>query len=233
VIERAFAVGLRAIISIGYDLNASREAVQIADKHEGIYAAVGIHPHNADVTEVKAIESLRELAQNAKVVAIGEIGLDYYRDLSNRACQKDVFKKQMILAKELELPVIIHDREAHADVLQVLRQVRDVRGIMHCFSGSMEMAKEAIKLGYLVSLAGPVTFPEARRLHQLVRRLPENSIVLETDSPWLAPQSKRGERNEPAFMLETAHKVAELKEISLDDLIKATSQNARYLLGIP
>jgi len=233
VIERAFAAGLTGIVSIGYDLNASREAVLIADGHERIYAAVGIHPHNAKAMRTDVLSSLRELAQDSKVVAIGEIGLDYYRNLSPRARQKEAFEQQIRLAKELELPVVIHDREAHANVLQVLRNFgKNVTGVLHCFSGSVEMAREAIKLGYLISIAGPVTFPNARNLYQLVQNVPVESIVLETDCPWLAPQSHRGKRNEPSFIIETARKVAELKSLPFDEFVEATTQNARELFGI-
>jgi TatD DNase family protein len=233
VINRAFAAGVSAIVSVGYDLDASLEAAQIAKDHPHIFAVVGIHPHNAKTIRADVLGSLRELAGNGKVVAIGEIGLDYYRNLSPRTVQKEAFEQQMLLAKELGLPVVIHDREAHADVLQVLRKFGgDVAGVLHCFSGSLDMAREAIKMGYSISIAGPVTFPNARNLHQLVQDLPVESIVLETDCPWLAPQSHRGKRNEPAFILETARKVAELRGISLDDLIEITSQNAKRLFGI-
>jgi len=233
VINRAFADGVSAIVSVGYDLDASLHAAQIAKDHPHIFAVVGIHPHNAKTIRPEVLASLRELAGNEKVVAIGEIGLDYYRSLSPRPVQKGAFEQQMLLAKELGLPVVIHDREAHADVLQVLRKFSsDVVGVLHCFSGGLDMAREAISMGYSISIAGPVTFPNARNLHQLVQNLPMESIVLETDCPWLAPQSHRGKRNEPAFVLETAKKVAELREISLGDLTEITSQNAKRLLGI-
>lgn len=233
VIERAFAAGLSAIVSVGYDLDASLEAAQIAKDHPHIFAVVGIHPHNAKTIRADVLGSLRELAGNARVVAIGEIGLDYYRNLSPRTVQKDAFEQQMLLAKELGLPVVVHDREAHADVLQVLRNFGgDVTGVLHCFSGGLDMAREVIKMGYSISIAGPVTFPNARNLHQLVQNLPPESIVLETDCPWLAPQSHRGKRNEPAFILETARRVANLRGISLDDLIEITSQNAKRLFRI-
>ena len=233
VIERAFSGGLAAIINIGYDLNASHEAVQIANNHKNVYAVVGIHPHNAKTIRTDVLASLRELARAPKVVAIGEIGLDYYRDLSPRQQQTEAFEEQLQLAKELQLPVVIHDREAHADVLQMMRKFgKEISGVLHCFSGSIEMAEEAIKLGYMISIAGPVTFPNARRLHQVVEHLPTESIVLETDCPWLTPQSKRGKRNEPAFVVETAHKVADLKGIEVTELAEITSRNARQLLRI-
>jgi TatD DNase family protein len=205
----------------------------MAKNHEGIYAVVGVHPHNAKAMNASTVDSLRELAQDPKVIAIGEIGLDYYRDLSPRAGQKEAFEQQIRLANELQLPIVVHDREAHADVLEVLRRFdKNAKGILHCFSGDLSMAKVVIEMGYLISIAGPVTYPNARRLHDLVQHLPDESIVLETDCPFLPPQSRRGERNEPLFVLETAHKVAELKGIPLDELVELTSRNARGLFRI-
>jgi TatD DNase family protein len=233
VIERAFAAGLNAIVNVGYDLSASHEATKIADDHEGIYAVVGIHPHNAKTMTTSTLNSLRELAQNPKVVAIGEIGLDYYRDLSPRARQKEAFEEQILFARELELPIVVHDREAHHDVLEVLRRFgKDAKGILHCFSGDLEMAEEISEMGYLISIAGPVTYPNARKLHELVQHLQDESIILETDCPFLPPQSRRGKRNEPLFILETAHKVADLKGMRLDELVELTSRNARRIFRI-
>ncbi len=233
VIERAFAGGLKAIVSVGYDIDASREAAKMANDHDGIYAVIGIHPHNAKTMNASLLDLLREFAQDPKVVAIGEIGLDYYRDLSPRQRQKEAFEQQIRLAEELQLPIVVHDREAHYDVMEVLRKFgKDVRGILHCYSGDSNMAKEVIEMGYLVSIAGPVTFPNARKLHQIVQHLPEESFVLETDCPFLSPQSRRGERNEPLYVLETAHKVAELKGMKLDELAELTSRNARQVFEI-
>jgi len=222
-----------AIVSVGYDLGASREAARMAKDHEGIYAIVGVHPHNAKAMSASTVDSLRELAHDPKVVAIGEIGLDYYRNLSPRARQKEAFEQQIRLANELQLPIVVHDREAHADVLEVLRRFdKNAKGILHCFSGDLSMAEEVIEMGYLISIAGPVTYPNARRLHELVQNLPDESIILETDCPFLPPQSRRGERNEPLFVLETAHKVAELKGMRLDELVELTSRNARSIFRI-
>lgn len=233
VVRRAFAAGLKAIVGIGYDLKASHEAVQIANNHESTYAAVGIHPHNAKTMSTSVLDSIRKLAQDPKVVAIGEIGLDYYRDLSPRTRQKEAFEQQILLAMELELPIVVHDREAHNDVLEVIRRFgKDVKGVLHCFAGDMNMAQEVIDLGYLISIAGPVTFPNARTLQQLVQQLPEESLILETDCPFLSPQSKRGERNEPLYIVETAHKVAELKGMEFSDLVDLTSQNARRMFEL-
>jgi len=218
---------------VGYDLEASREAARIAKNHEGVYAIVGVHPHNAKAMNASTVDSLRELAHDPRVVAIGEIGLDYYRNLSPRARQKEAFEQQIRLANELQLPIVVHDREAHADVLEVLRRFdKNAKGILHCFSGDLSMAEEVIEMGYVISIAGPVTYPNARRLHELVQHLPDESIVLETDCPFLPPQSKRGERNEPLFVLETAHKVAELKGMQLDELVELTSRNARSIFQI-
>ncbi len=234
VIKRAIESGVRRIVNIGYDLRASREAAQIAHNKEEVYAAVGIHPHNAKTLDNKALEELRELAQDSKVLAIGEIGLDYYRNLSPKTTQKEAFEQQIRLAKDLGLPVVIHDREAHSDLLKILRKYgKDVTGVMHCYSGSLEMAEEMISLGYSISIAGPVTYPNARKLHELVERIPERSIVLETDCPWLSPQSRRGKRNEPSYILETAGRVAELKHMSLGELAKVTSRNATSLFRLP
>jgi len=233
VIRRAFDAGVQEIVNIGYDLKASREAVQIAHDNENVYAVVGVHPHNAKTLGEHALAELRETAQDKKVVAIGEIGLDYYRNLSPRTVQTEAFEQQISLAKDLGLPVVIHDREAHADILEVLRRFgKQVTGVMHCFSGSIEMAEEMIGLGYSISIAGPVTFPNAWKLHQLVGKLPEESIVLETDCPWLSPQSRRGKRNEPAYIVETARRIAELRGMSLEDLVKATSRNAERLFRL-
>lgn len=163
-------------------------------------------------------------------MSIGEIGLDYYRDLSPREVQKKAFEAQLFLAKELELPVVIHDREAHRDVLKIISRFKGkIRGIMHCFSGSKEMAEQCIKSGFLVSFAGNVTYPNAHKLHEIAKWIDLRKILLETDSPWLAPQDMRGKRNEPSFLPFIAQKIASLKEICLDDLAGATTKNAEAI----
>jgi TatD DNase family protein len=167
------------------------------------------------------------MAGDPKVVAIGEIGLDYYRNLSSMQAQHAAFKAQLLLAEEMQLPVVIHDREAHADVLKILSERKpQVHGVMHCFSGSQEMAAQCIELGLYVSLAGNVTFPNTRRLHALAAWIDLDSMLIETDCPWLAPQPVRGQRNEPAFLTHTAETVAHLKAISVEDLAVATTKNA-------
>lgn len=233
VISRARKVGVENIVDIGFDADGSREAIELAEKHEGVYATVGIHPHNASQLNQNLLDKLRKLSENPKVVAIGEIGLDYYRNLSPREAQKKAFKAQLTLAEELGLPVVIHDREAHTDTLQILSKFKGkTKGVMHCFSGSREMAEQCVKLGFYISFAGPVTFPNSRKLHEVAEWTDLNKILLETDSPWLAPQNKRGRRNEPAFLPFIAKKIAELKGISADDLAAATTKNAKDIFQL-
>jgi len=228
VISRARGVGVEHMVNIGFDVDGSREAIELATKHRGVYATVGIHPHEASRLNQNALNILRKLSENPKVVAIGEIGLDYYRNLSPRETQIRAFKTQLILAEELGLPVVIHDRDAHADILEILSEFKGrTKCIMHCFSGSREMAEQCLKSGIYISFAGPVTFLDARKLHEIAKWTDLNKVLLETDSPWLAPQEVRGKRNEPAFLPFIAKKIAELKGISMDELAEVTTKNAR------
>ncbi len=228
VISRARGVGVEHIVNIGFDVDGSREAIELATKHRGIYATVGIHPHNASQLNQNVLNILRKLSENPKVVAIGEIGLDYYRNLSPRETQRKAFKAQLMLAEELGLPVVIHDRDAHADILEILSKFKvKTKTIMHCFSGSKEMAEQCLRSGFYISFAGPVTFPNSRRLHEIAKWTDLNKILLETDSPWLAPQEVRGNRNEPTFLPFIARKIADLKGISLGELAESTTENAR------
>lgn len=233
VIDRAGKVGVEYIVNIGFDLDGSREAIELAEKHSGLFATIGFHPHNASQFSEGTLDQIRRLAKNPKVVAIGEIGLDYYRDLSPRRVQNEAFQAQLSLAEELGLPVVIHDRDAHADTLKMLARFDGVvTGVMHCFSGSNEMADQCLKLGFYISFAGPVTFPNSRKLHEVVRFVDLDRVLLETDSPWLSPQSKRGRRNEPAFLPFIAEKVAELKGVSVDYLAEVTTGNAKEIFHL-
>jgi TatD DNase family protein len=233
VIGRAKEVGVKCIVNIGFDAAGSRKAIELAERYEGLYATVGIHPHNASQFNDAVSDELRRLARHAKVVAIGEIGLDYYRNLSPRRAQKRAFEAQLKLAEELKLPIVVHDREAHREVLEVLSRFEGkVEGVMHCFSGSREMAEQCIRAGFYISFAGPVTFSTARRLQMIARGIDLSKILIETDSPWLAPQEKRGKRNEPAFLRFIAKKIAELKGISVDELAEATTRNAKDLFQL-
>jgi len=234
VLGRAREVDVRHIVDIGFDVDGSREAVELAEKHKGLYATVGIHPHNARQFDESVLDILKKLSENQKVVAIGEIGLDYYRNLSPRQAQKKAFEAQLFLAEELELPVVIHDRDAHTDTLKTLLRFKGkISGVMHCFSGSREMAEQCIKSDFYISFAGPVTFPNSHKLHEIAKWIDLSKILLETDSPWLAPQRVRGKRNEPAFLPFIAEKIAELKGISVDELAEAATENAKEIFHLP
>ncbi len=230
VIDRAGKVNVKHIVNIGFDLDGSRKAIELAEKHRGLYATVGIHPHNASQLNEAVLDRLARFSEDSKVVAIGEIGLDYYRNLSPRDAQKKAFEAQLFLAEKLGLPVAIHDREAHADILKMLSKFKGkTKGVMHCFSGSKEMAEQCVKFGFYISFAGPVTFPNSRKLQQIVKEIDLDKILLETDSPWLAPQNVRGKRNEPAYLPFIAEKIADLKGISIDVLAEATTRNAKEI----
>lgn len=234
VLERARAAGVALILNVGFDLESSAAAVGLAGKYREIYAAVGIHPHEAAGAGPDYLAELERLAAHHKAVAIGEIGLDYYRDLSPRRVQKKVFLEQLELAKKLGKPVIIHDRDAHGDVMDILRRAAPglAGGVMHCYSGSWEMARESISLGFYISLAGPVTYPNAVRLKDLAARLPEEYLLVETDAPYLAPQAFRGKRNEPAFVVHTVGEIARLRKKDPEYIAKITAENGRRLFRI-
>lgn len=234
VLERARDTGVHTIITVGYDLKSSLAAVHLAAKMPGVYAAVGIHPHDASAASPEALQELRRAAANKKVVAVGEMGLDYYYDRSPRETQRQVFREQIRLARELGKPVIVHDRDAHNEVLAILREERadDVGGVMHCFSGDTSFAAKCLELGFYISLAGPVTFKNAGDLHRVARFLPKDKLLLETDAPYLTPVPHRGQRNEPAYVRYVAERVAELRVETLQDLAEQTSRNAALLFSL-
>lgn len=234
VLERARAAGISKMVNIGYDLSSGQEGVAMAEREEGLFAVVGIHPHDAVTCTSRALKEMENMAKNPKVVALGEMGLDYYRDLSPRDVQKEAFREQLRLAKRLNKPVVIHDRDAHQDVMEILKEekVIEIGGVMHCYSGSWEMAREAMKMDLYISIAGPVTFNNARRLQDIGKLVPLNRLLIETDCPYLAPEPYRGKRNEPAYVVKVAEKIAELKGITLESLAAATTDNAGKLFGI-
>lgn len=233
VLERAKENLLTRIVNIGFDITGSLKGIELSEKYQGLYATVGIHPHNANALDENSMDKLRELATNPKVVAIGEIGLDYYRNLSPKAIQKRAFETQLSLAQELNLPIVIHDREAHDEILQVLLRFEGkIKGILHCFSGSKEMAQRCIDLGFLISFAGTVTYPKAQELRKIAKWIDLKNMLLETDCPWLAPQEMRGKRNEPSFLPIIAREIANLKNISVEELAEATTRNAEDLLKL-
>lgn len=233
VLERAEEKRVTRIVNIGFDIAGSLKGIQLAENHKGLYATVGIHPHNANTLNEKTIDKLRELATNPKVVAIGEIGLDYYRNLSPKEKQKQAFETQLALARDLNLPVVIHDREAHNDILQALSRYKGkINGVMHCFSGSKEMAQQCINLGFLISFNGTITYRKNHELREIAEYIELKHMLLETDCPWLAPQKVRGKRNEPSFLPMIAQEIANLKGISVDDLAETTTRNAEETLKL-
>ena len=235
VIVRAAESGITHIVNPGVDLPSSRSAVKLAQQHECIHAGVGFHPHEAKALDADALEELRRLAASPKVVAIGEIGLDYYRDLSPRDVQRRAFETQLELAAELGLPVIIHDRDAHQDVLAILRDWRkslDSRaGVMHSFSGDARLAELVLALGFSIGVSGPVTYSNAGRLRETVRAVPWERLLIETDAPYLTPHPYRGQRNEPAYVRWVAHAIADIRGQALEAVAARTSANARALFG--
>ena len=234
VIQRAREAGVEYIVTIGTTVESSRDAVLLAEKYDFIYAAIGIHPHEVKDILHPAYGMIRHLAKHKKVVAYGEIGLDYHYENSPRSDQKRKFRDMLREARELDLPVIIHDREAHDDTIRILSEEwsPDLGGVMHCFSGDAAMAKKVIEMGFSISIAGPVTFPKAESLREVVRQIPIEHMLIETDSPYLAPQPVRGRRNEPSFVCHTAEEVARLKGLSVDDVARITTFNAMQLFGI-
>ena len=225
--------GVGLIVDPGCDLPSSRRAIALAERFPHIYAAVGYHPENCAPYTDADLDVLRELAKHPKVVAIGEIGLDYYwEENPPREFQQTVFRRQLALAQELDLPVIVHDREAHADSLAIVREFPAVRGVFHCFSGSVEMARELWKLGWYVGFDGPVTYKNARKTVEVALEAPPDRILLETDSPYMAPVPVRGTRNDSRNVRYIAEKLAQLRGMETDALIALTAGNGKRLFNI-
>jgi TatD DNase family protein len=234
VLARARAAGVARMVTIGTDVETSRSAIAIASREPDVWAAVGVHPHEAASSDDAALEEIERLASMPRVVAVGEIGLDFFRNLSPREEQERVFPALVAVARRVGKPALIHCRDAHEATLTLLESacVRDVGGIMHCFSGDREIARRCLDLGLLISLAGPVTYPNARALPDVARFVPADRLVVETDCPFLPPQPYRGKRNEPAYVAITAARVAELRGEPLDRLAAQMSDNARALFRI-
>ena len=233
VLARAAAAGLTAIITVGTTIPDCEKAVALARLHPQVYAAVGIHPHEVKGIDAGTYDALRVFAQQEKVVAIGEVGLDFFHDLSPRQVQLRRFTEQLDLALELDLPVIVHDREAHAETLRILQQRKGgLRGVLHCFSGDEAMARECLDLGFYLSIAGPVTYRKSEQLRAVARAIPAERILIETDAPYLSPQPWRGKRNEPAYVVETARCLAEIRGMAAGELERLTEENARQLFDL-
>lgn len=225
--------GVGLVVNPGCDLATSRTAVALAEKYPHVYAAVGIHPEECGTVTEADLEELRTLAQQEKVVAIGEIGLDYYwEDNPARELQQEIFRRQMELARELKLPVIIHDREAHGDSMAVILDYPDVRGVLHCFSGSPEMAAELLKRGWYLGFDGPITYKNARRAPEVAAITPLDRIVIETDSPYLTPVPYRGKRNDSRYLPYVVEKLAEWKGVTTEEMTRITWENGLRLYGL-
>jgi len=237
ILERARQNHIRMIISIGIDEKSSRQAIALAGKYPMIKATVGIHPHDVTSIQPDSLDILAGLVETNrdKIVGYGEIGLDYVKNYAPPDLQRHCFRAQLILAKKLGLPVIIHDREAHADTLNILREEAPFKhgGVMHCFSGDLAFARQVLELGFHLSIPGVVTFKNAADLQETARFAPLTSLLLETDGPFLSPVPRRGKRNEPAFLLYTAQMIAELRGISINEVARQTSANAINLFRLP
>lgn len=234
IIARASLAGVKKIITVGIDLQSSREAVAIANNHPDIFATVGIHPHHADECTDKVLAEISRLAADTKVVAYGEIGIDTVKNYAPLPDQLHAFESQVRLASSLGLPVIIHNREAHEDIYRILSENGPLPagGVIHCFTGDARAAEQFLELGYYISIPGVVTFNRTDELQEAVRRIPLHAMLVETDGPFLAPVPKRGKRNEPAYMLYTAQKIAELKGVSLAEVARITTENTVRLFNI-
>lgn len=234
-IERARRNGVSYICNIGYDRKSIETTLDLARRYDFIYAAIGWHPQEAIHMKEGDLDWIENLARTEKkVVAIGEIGLDYYWDTSPKELQQEVFRQQIQMAKRLNLPIIIHDRDAHQDLLTIMREEKaeEVGGIMHCFSGSPEMAKECIDLNFYISLAGPVTFKNAHKPKEVAKMVPLDRLLIETDCPYLTPHPYRGKRNESGYVRLVAEEVAILKDISFEKLAEITTKNAKIIFDI-
>ena len=226
VLKRAHEAGVSTILIIGFDLETSLGAVELAQKHEHLYATVGMHPHDAKNLTPDVLKSFRELLDHPKVIALGEIGLDYYRNLSPHNVQKEAFEKQLDLAEEMEMPIIIHNRDAYMDILPILEARKGkVRGVLHCFTGDIELMHRSIKIGLHIGIGGIVTFPNAKDMQTVATEVPAERLLIETDCPWLAPQFRRGKRNEPAYVPAVAEKIAELRDTSVEAIGEITTKN--------
>lgn len=223
--------GICGVINCGADIESSVFSVELANKYDYIYAACGIHPEEADTVPENHIEILKNLTTNEKCVAIGEIGLDYYWRQDTKEKQKELFENQILLSKELDLPIIVHDREAHGDTLEILKKHKP-KGVLHCFSGSPETAEEILKLGMYIGLGGALTFKNARKAVEVAQMLPLDRLLLETDCPYMAPVPFRGKRNYSGYIPYIAEKIAEIKGIDTQTVLDITSENAKKLFDL-
>jgi TatD DNase family protein len=233
IIQGLKARGVQYVMNAGASLNSSKRGLELAKQHDFIYASVGVHPHDAETMTEATIDELAQLSTHEKVKAIGEIGLDYYYDHSPRNIQQQWFERQIQLAIDLKMPIILHDRDAHGDMLDMLRKYKGhVTGVMHCYSGSVEMAKEILDLGYMIAFGGVITFKNGQRAQKAANIVPMDKLLIETDAPYLTPEPHRGKRNDPGYVLHVAEKLAESKGQSFEALATQTCGNAKQLFDI-
>lgn len=234
MLERAYANDVKYVVNIGANMDESRVSIELADKYESIYATVGVHPHDVEEINDKALDRLAAWCNHDKVVAVGEIGLDYFRSQTSKEMQAYAFAAQLDVARQMHMPVSIHDRDAHGDVMRMLKnEGKGLNGILHCFSGSWEMAKELIKMDYYIAIGGAVTFKNAAKLPEIAANIPLEYLLLETDCPYLAPHPHRGTRNEPANIRPIAEFIAGIRGITLEELAAATTANAARIMRMP
>lgn len=231
IIEEIYNSGVTKLITAGYSLETTKKAIEIAHNYEFIYATAGISPNDIDDLKEEHFEEIRSMAKDEKVVAIGEIGLDYYWNKENKEAQKDAFIKQIKIANEMNLPIVIHTREAVQDTLEILKQNK-TRGVFHCCPLNIELIKEGLKLGFYISFAGPVTFKNSKNANQVIEFVPLDKMLIETDSPYLSPEPLRGTRNDSRNVKYIAQKIAEVKGISIDEVARITYENAKKVFNI-
>lgn len=234
VIDRALEAKVEKMVVIGFDRKTIERTMQLIEQYDFIYGVIGWHPVDAIDCTQEDLEWIEQLASHPKIVGIGETGLDYYWDKSPKDVQQALFRKQIQLAQKINLPIIIHNRDATGDVVQILREenAASVGGVMHCFSGSVETARECIAMNFMISLGGPVTFKNARLPKEVAIEIPLEHLMIETDAPYLAPHPYRGKRNEPAFVPLVAEEIARLKELTIEEIAQATTTNAKNFFGI-
>jgi len=234
VLQNAQDNGVETIITVGCDLASSQASVELSQRYSNVFATVGVHPHDAAHLTTEVIDRFKLLAKEPKVVAIGEIGLDYYRNRCPHDQQQSAFRQQIQLAHQCQLPIVVHDRDAHDDVMRILEEenAQQVGGVLHCFSGDLAMAKRCIEMGFYLSFTGTITYPKNEEIREIIHQIPTEHILVETDCPYLSPQNWRGKRNEPAYVVKTAEKIAEIKGLSLTDIARTTSLNAHALFGV-
>ena len=233
-IARAVASGVTPIITVGIDLESSKKAIQLADQYDSVYATVGIHPHNVQQLDEMSYAELEKICRDPKVVAYGEIGLDYVKQYAPKDIQMEHYGRQVDLARDMQLPLVIHDREAHDDILHILNEKGpfSAGGVMHCFSGDWHFAKKVLDLGFFISIPGVVTFNRAAVMQEVAQKIPLDRLILETDAPFLTPEPLRGKKNFPEYVLYTAQKIADLRGLPLEKLARITTENGLQLFNI-